>query len=618
MPDEALLNYARDLAAEVEEAIGGGDGGVSSEEEFTRLVLDKLGDDGALDNPILLYQEGAFGHSKYKITGYSIPDTEDRLLLVTTVHTGELPSRDLTHEEVKTAVARAANFYKCSCDGLHARIDPSNTEASDLARRISEIHDRIEVLRIVLLSDGLLGLRPPLDIKDIKDGTRVLVDLYGIERLHRLLGEGLTRDDISLDVVRETGAALPCLKASGAKADYDAYMAAIPAALLADVYERYGARLLELNVRAFLGVGGRKSVNAGLRHTIIEEPSRFLAYNNGIVATADEIDVASDGCGNLAIRSLKGLQIVNGGQTTASLHRARRKDKANLRGIAVPAKIIKVKGENLDAMMAAVSRSANSQNAIQPADFSANHPFHVAVESLANNTWLPDQRGRWFYERARGSYGASEFKASLKAAERRRFASETPKERRFSKTDLAKYLNVWDQLPHHVSFGNQKNFEFFMQSLKEQYPGGFVPDEEWYRAFIAKAIVFRTTQTLVKARKFSAYQANIIAYTVALLSWKSGGRIDFERVWSQQAVSKELRAMLDAWAVEVDKELRRTAASRTVSEWAKKTECWEALSDLPLELPEPLSIELQVQRARNVARQAESRSMGSEVKSHTQ
>jgi hypothetical protein len=214
------------------------------------------------------------------------------------------------------------------------------------------------------------------------------------------------------------------------------------------------------------------------------------------------------------------------------------------------------------------------------------------VEALANNTWLPDQRGRWFYERARGSYGASEFKASLRAAERRRFANETPKERRFSKTDLAKYLNAWDDLPHQVSFGNQKNFQSFMQGLQEQYPDGFLPDEEWYRAFVAKAIVFRTVQALVKARKFSAYQANITAYTVACLSWKSGGRIDFERIWTEQSVSKELRTMLNALVVKVDKELRRTAGSRMVSEWAKKAECWEALREAPLELPEPLPFPL--------------------------
>jgi hypothetical protein len=336
-------------------------------------------------------------------------------------------------------------------------------------------------------------------------------------------------------------------------------------------------------------------VNAGLRRTILEEPGHFLAYNNGIVATVDQIDISSDAGGNLGIEAMRGLQIVNGGQTTASLHRARKQDKSDLSGVVVPAKIIKVKTENLDAMVAAVSRSANSQNTIQPADFSANDPFHVAVETIANNTWLSDQKGRWFYERARGSYGAAEIKAAFKASDKRRFANETPKERRFSKTDLAKCLNAWDGLPNLVSFGNQKNFQSFMQAMKERYPEGFVPDEGWYREFIAKVIVFRTVQAIVKARKFPAYQANIAAYTVACISWKSGGRIDFERIWSQQSVSKDMRAMIDKWAIEVDRQLRETAGSRMPSEWAKKADCWEAVRSARLELPEPLPMEMQAQ-----------------------
>jgi AIPR protein len=388
MSDEDLNRYARDLAAEVDEA-----GAVYSEEEFTRLVLDKLGDEAVLDNPVALYQEGRFGRTRYKITGFAIPDAEDRLLLVTTVHTGEVPPRPLTAEEIRTALVQAANFYRCSCDGLYAKIEPSNTDASDLARRIFEIQTQIEVVRVVLISDGMTGLKS-IDMKDAKEGTRILVDMYGIERLHRILGDGLTRDDIVLDVVAQGGKPLPCLKASLGDGDYDAYLTAVPATLLADVYEKYGTRLLELNVRAFLGIRGRKTVNAGLRHTILEEPGHFLAYNNGIVATADEIEISNGAGGMLGIATLRGLQIVNGGQTTASLHRARKQDKSNLDGIMVPAKIIKVKADNLDTMVAAVSRSANSQNTVQPADFSANDPFHVAVETLANNTWL-QWRGDW-------------------------------------------------------------------------------------------------------------------------------------------------------------------------------------------------------------------------------
>ena len=299
MTDEALSRYARDLSAEIEDSIEAGAETIYSEEEFTRIVLDKLANESALEPP-LLYQR-AFGRTKYKITGFSISDSEDRLLLVTTVYLGELPPRTLSADEIRTAIMQAVNFYKCSCDGLHEKIEPSNTEAGDLARCIFEMQGRIDVLRVVLLSDGMAGLKS-IDIKETKDGTRVLVDMYGIERLHRVLGEGLTRDDIVLDFKTEMGAVLPCLRASSENADYDAYLTAIPGALLADIYEKYGTHLLELNVRAFLGVRGRKSVNAGLRRTIQDEPARFLAYNNGIVATADEIEIDERKDGMLAIK----------------------------------------------------------------------------------------------------------------------------------------------------------------------------------------------------------------------------------------------------------------------------------------------------------------------------
>jgi hypothetical protein len=165
MSDEAIETFARDLAAEVDEAIHLGAGSIYSEEEFTRIVLDRLGDEGALDNPILLWEEGHFARTKYKITGYSIPDDEERLLLVTTVHTGELPPRPLTRDEILGSFQQAVKFYECSCKGLHTKIEPSNTDASDLARRIYEARERISVLRVVLISDGLTGLKS-IDIKE--------------------------------------------------------------------------------------------------------------------------------------------------------------------------------------------------------------------------------------------------------------------------------------------------------------------------------------------------------------------------------------------------------------------------------------------------------------------
>ena len=468
--------------------------------------------------------------------------------------------------------------------GLHTKIDPSNSDTSDLAKRIYEAQDRLAVVRVLLLSDGCMGLKS-VDLRQSADDTRVLVDLYGIERLHRALGKGLTRDDIVLDFRGKDRKGLACLKISESGADYEAFLTAVPGHVLADIYEKYGTRLLELNVRAFLGIRGRKSINAGLRTTILQEPHRFFAYNNGIVATVDAVELTELGEGLSSLSSMRGLQIVNGGQTTASLHRAWRADRTDLKNLLVPMKIIVVGGADLDRMVGAISRSANSQNTVQPADFSANDAFHVAVEGLANNTWLPDAKSRWFYERARGSYSATEAKLSHSAAQKRRFQQETPKSRRFSKTDLAKYLNAWHGFPHLVSFGNQKNFQHFMQNMKDRYPDGWLPDAAWYKKFIAMAIVFRTVQSVVKAAKFPAYQANITAYTVAALSFKYGDRVNLDLIWQQQCLSPEFTEAMKAWAARINDALRKTSGAKMPSEWAKKHDRWEAIAELAAAFP---------------------------------
>jgi hypothetical protein len=593
MSDLALEAYARELDAEVDEAVRSGNDTPYHEREFTRIILDDLAEIGAVENPVILWHEQNFGGDRAKITGYSMSDDNERLTLITTIYRGTIPLHELSSDEKLDAYRQAIRFFEASCKGQYQTIDPSLDDVRDFSRKIYEARDSIEVLRVVLISDQMTGLGHA-DIKGVLDDTRLVIDQYGVERLYRLLKKGLSRDDITIDILRELHLPLPCLKVSAEGMDYDAYLTAIPGSLLADVYEKYGTRLLELNVRAFLGLGSKKSVNAGLRTTILEAPMRFLAYNNGIVATVDELDLTESAPGELAIKSMRGLQIVNGGQTTASLHRAKLQDNANLGEIYVPAKIIRVGGADLNEMVSAVSRSANSQNTVQPADFSANDAFHVAVEGLANTVWLPNGHGRWFYERARGSYRAAQLAAEHVLERGLKFARETPKDRRFSKTDLAKYLNAWQGFPHLVSYGSQKNFQYFMQALKDEHAGGFIPDEKWYKHFIAKAILFRSTQDLVKKQKFPAYRAVITAYTVAGMAEKFGDAFDLDLVWQNQSISDGLSVLIQSCAVAIDKELRRSAGGRMPSEWAKKVECWDSLKEIKLADPEPLPPELRI------------------------
>ncbi|MGR9179726.1 AIPR family protein (plasmid) [Rhizobium leguminosarum] len=589
MTEDPLNVFATELASEIEEIVTGADAPtLFSAEMFTKLVLERLEEAERLEQAFDLYQEGHTGRASYRIDGYAIDEERQVLELFTTIHTGEIPPVRLPMAEVRSAFERALRFARASMEGLADKLEPSNTDASDLARRIERESSRISSIRLILLTDQLTG--PTLPEKDEWSGRVIEHDAFDIARLHRILGEGETRSDIAVDLRQLAGRALPCLPVRPEAGGYEAYLTVLPGEVLSTVYQTYGVRLLELNVRAFLGIQGRKSVNAELRKTISDQPSMFLAFNNGLVATVDEVLFETDPAGHSLIRGLKGLQIVNGGQTTASLHRARFKDRLSLEGVEVPVKIIKVTDGDLAEMVSSVSRAANRQNTVQQADFSSNDPFHQQVEELANNSWLESGKGRWFYERARGSYLAAEQKASYRARDEQVFRTQTPRTRRLSKLDLARYLNAWGDLPYRVCLGGQKNFQHFMQRMKErpQPP----PDEAWFRRLIAVGLIYRSAERIVRQMGFPAFRSQIVAYLVASLSQQTGGRIDFEQIWRTQTISAEMEELLRTWAPHVDNVLRSTAGQRNPGEWFKREECWEAFKRNLPPLSDPMPPEL--------------------------
>lgn len=585
MTEDALLRFSEGLALEVEENVSADE--PSSEGTFTALILERLEEAGHLENTFNLYQRGAIRNAIYRIDGYAFDEERMRLDLFTTIHAGDARPDRVATPDVNKAFERALRFASACVDGLAAQLEPSNTDASDLAHLIETRRSDLSGIRIILLTDGIVaGVPSGSDLR----GTPVTHEVYDIVRLQRVLGDGETRADIAVDLVALTGAAVPCLHVPSQDDEYDAYLAVVPGEALSAVYERYGVRLLELNVRAFLGLQGRKSVNSELRRTIIEQPSMFLAFNNGIVATVDDLDMTTDAAGTSVITALRGLQIVNGGQTTASLHRARRKESLSLSRVSVPLKIIKVGGADLGEMVSSISRAANRQNTVQLADFSANDPFHQDVETLANNTWLDDGKGRWFYERARGSYTAAEQKASYRKTEQAAFRGQTPKSRRLGKLDVARYLGAWSGLPHRVCLGGQKNFQHFMQRMKDSSPPPL--DAQWFRRMIAIAILYRAVEKKIRSMKFPAYGAQIVAYVIAGISHRTGGRIDFSRIWAKQGISPEMERLIELWAPQMDAVMRASAGQRNPSEWYKKEDCWKEIQLALPPLADPLPPEL--------------------------
>ena len=562
-------------------------GGVYSENIFSEMMFEYLSEVGMIENPELCHYEGTIGRGITKINGFAFNDDESQLDLYSCILINNSDGANVPKEEVTKAASRALRFFEAAERGSHDRMEPSDL-ATQLASRIHKLAVKLERIRIFVITNGLANTKE-IEEKEVA-GIPVRFELWDIERLFRSMQGGLPRDEIDIDFEDSYGQALPCLPMPEEAPDYTAYLAIIPGNILYDLYDEYGPRLLELNVRSFLSARGK--VNSGIRKTLKEEPDRFMAYNNGIVVTVDSLEMSELPGGAPAIKSVKGLQIVNGGQTTASIHRARKTDKAEVDSVFIPAKITVIRSDKLDEIVQMISHYANMQNTIQPADFSANDPFHVEIERLSTVTWCPDHQGRWFYERARGQYQVAKAKEGTTKARVRKFNVRTPPARKLTKTDLAKYVNTWDQRPHMVSFGAQKNFNYFMQNLRNGRASDWLPDEKYYRQLIAKAILFKAMQKIVRREQYPAHQANITTYTLSYLSWKTAGNLDLEGIWKRQGISDQLSELLKVWSHVMDEYLRKTAKGRMVTEWAKKEACWDSVKKMGLELPEEMPEEM--------------------------
>ncbi|MEZ5284682.1 MAG: AIPR family protein [Vicinamibacterales bacterium] len=314
--------------------------------------------------------------------------------------------------------------------------------------------------------------------------------MWDIGRLHRFAGSG-GREEIVVDLEADFGGGLPVLPAHLSDAGYQAFLAVVPGSQLAAVYERWGARLLEQNVRVFLQARG--SVNKGIRNTIENDPEMFFAYNNGITATAEGVETSRDS-GGLVVRSVRNLQIVNGGQTTASIHAASRKKDVDLSKVFVQMKLSIIEPSRALDVVPRISEFANSQNRVNAADFFANHPFHVRFEEFSRRVFAPSPDGsfresKWFYERARGQY--QDARTLLNAAQRKKFDLEYPKMQLVEKTDLAKFLNSWRGHPDIVSKGSQKNFAEFARHIGAEWSkDSDAFNEHFYRQSIARRSSF--------------------------------------------------------------------------------------------------------------------------------
>lgn len=585
-----LAEFLRETQASVRSQMQ--DGALYEELVYAGIVMDHMAEIGMTFEPVECYYEGKVGNANLRLGGYALSDDNDQLDLFVSLYQGVDEPTPVTDAETKLAVEQCFRFLSLCAQGKMApKLDPSS-DVRSLAETLQAIYNDLEQIRIFVITDRIARSKS-FKTKEIS-GKAIRLEVMDIERLHRHMSEGKPRDELVIDFNELSGQPLPCVFVNGQNDDYDYALTAVPGDVLRLLYEKFGARLLEANVRSFLSVKS-KGVNSGIQNTLRNSPERFMAYNNGIVMVADEIRLGYSKDGMTGIAWLRGLQIVNGGQTTASLYFTKKKyPEVDLASVRVSAKIIVMRVQDPakeEALVSDISRYANSQNAVRQSDLSANKPFHVEIERISRTVFCPDGVSQWFYERAAGSYSTLLAREGTTPAKLKKIKEAIPASRRLTKTDLAKYLNAWAQKPEIVSLGTQKNFDRFMASLIA--PEGQevkLPSTAEFKAIIAKAKLYREAQKLIRSM-FQAFQANITAYTVSVTSMVIGDRVDLDKIWNNQAISPELLRQIEIWARQVSDVLHESAGGRMISEWAKKPECREAVfaasySPVSLGIPE--------------------------------
>ena len=453
-------------------------------------------------------------------------------------------------------------------------------ESSDnyrLYEYISDIMPKIDNLSVILITNKQLK-------GDIPDDTYinkipVKYDVWDIERIAKAVFQRKETAKLVIRFKTKYKTSLQLIKVPQESDIYDCYVGYISGSCLAEIYKEEGQRLIEKNVRSFLQATGK--VNRGIRDTLKTNPDMFMAYNNGISTIAEQIvaeNVSDDG-NIILVKELVGWQIVNGGQTTASIYTALQ-NKVLLDNVNVQMKLTVIKDtERMDEVISNISKYANSQNNITMSDFSANDDFHVELERLSRKIYVPVEKGtptqRWFYERARGQYMV-EVNRNITSAEKKKFKADNPKQMCISKTVAAKCAMCWLQNPHIVSKGLETNFVKYSEMIQNEEIGS--PDEKFYCDLIAQVILFQRCDKIVDSQNFGGYKANINYYTIALLSAFHSDLVDFDYIWQKQCLTPELSDKIKTVCYKVwNHFMNPDVKGINITQWCKKEGCWEML-----------------------------------------
>jgi len=559
---------------------------------FIDTVLQDMQSLNIVQDYEICFSVGKNGRRSYRVDAYSFDDYDLSMSIFIADFSGEDNLVTFTRTDASVLFDKVHAFLDGCLNGRLRNEMEISTPAYDMVEQIIHLQNSTRKYKFYVLTDKIMSDK----IQNFENGAinniPIEYNLWDIGRLHRILstGDGHEPVEISFDQFHVSG--LPCLEASDASTDeFKCLLCVIPGAVLADLYDTYGSTLLEGNVRSFLST--KVKVNKNIRKTIIgadgENKQMFFAYNNGISATATAATITETPAGKI-VTSINNLQIVNGGQTTASLSNTRFKDKADLTGIYVQMKLTIIPDHVLaQILIPKISKGSNSQNSVNEADFFSNHEFNIRMQQFSRRVFAPAVNGQqfethWFFERSRGQYEQEQ--SRLTQGEKKKYQMQNPKDQKFSQTDFAKYQNAWRELPYLVSMGAQKNFTKFSSYIVDSWEKeDAMYNELFFRETVSIAILFKTIDKLVPKQTWyeKGYKANIVVYALSLFHYLvkkqfPGCEFNLRMVWDKQRVPD----------VVIDEFIRLTKhvfgfitdPSRpitNVTEWCKKEQCWVML-----------------------------------------
>ena len=632
----------------------------TAEDEFLRYVTDILIDGEEFDDFEECYYEGISRRKgNIRIDGYSMDDTDGSCCIFITDYHGPHGEGVVRAEDINALFSRVRHFVEEATKyELYLELEES-TQAYEFAQTLYYEKNRITKYRFYLLTDAYNRQRK----KNIKDteiaGTTVELNVWDITRIFDVVNSKTQKESVEI-ILSEFGTeGIPCVKAvecvdviadievspkidefedqaSDTKPEnlitYTSYLAVTPGQILNDLYLEYGSRLLEGNVRSFLSVRGK--VNKSIQNTIKNYPEMFFAYNNGIAATASEIDVKHTPEG-LKITRIKDLQIVNGGQTTASIANtlltARKDETIDISRLYVPMKISVLDHSMSERIIPKISEYSNSQNKVDASDFFSNHPFHIRMEDYSRKTPAPAVHGNqyqqyWYYERTRGQYNQGKMKFKPKSSQMKQYETRYPESQVIKMVDLAKYMEIYEGSPDIVSKGKQEIVKIFADNIKKQWTkSDTVFNTYYFKRVVALALIFKETDEIIKQtfwyKEKHSYKANVIAYTMSILfdyvrRNAKGYEVDFIKIWNQQEIYPALRKQLKVLCTQVYEFITRSdRPTENVTQWCKQALCWKKAQEQEWNiLPEFIGSLVEIEHIKSEEKVAkENRKVESEV-----